>query len=71
VAAPEPGGPSRMLPCVSDAAELGTANGPTDDAVLMLLAGLAGRAPEKALVIDCCRGKEGAIGVIGVRFGVG
>jgi hypothetical protein len=37
----------------------------------MLLAGLAGRAPEKALVIDCCRGREGAIGVIGVMFGVG
>lgn len=53
-----------------DAAAPGTAKGPTEDDVLMLRAGLAGRPVAKAEVMDCCRVMAGAIGVTGVTFGV-
>jgi hypothetical protein len=65
------GGPRGTIGVSPDGAEFGTANGPTEEAVLMLLAGLAGLALENALVIDDCRGRDGASGVIGVIFGVG
>jgi hypothetical protein len=72
---PEPDEPARAprgtAGVSAEGAVLGTAKGPTEDAVLMLRAGLAGRALEKALVIDCWRGRDGPIGVIGVIFGVG
>jgi hypothetical protein len=60
--APEMGSPEAMAP--------GTAKGPTEDEVLMLRAGLAGRAGPKAEVMDCCRGSVGATGVTGVALGV-
>jgi hypothetical protein len=53
-----------------DAVALGTANGPTEEDALMLRAGLVGRALAKAVTMDGCRGNDGAIGVIGVAFGV-
>jgi hypothetical protein len=73
---PEP--PESMVASAGKATEVGsladmtpgTAKGPTDDEVLMLRAGLAGRAGPKAAAMVCCRGSDGAMGVTGVAFGV-
>lgn len=46
------GGPSGIVES-TEVVEFGTANGPTDEAALILRAGLAGCALEKALVMDC------------------